>query len=211
MPAIVNVAGSAFDFGRVIFAVLQSCEHQRRSFSAEEAPVQLVDVARAKLAEIRESYVEAKGSESYWKQLEHEIFVTVLPQYIPKAIAQTKRENGDYGLWRGGDMPARFVMFLVALLIGVAIIEAPFIPIFEQAFAFFLAACGWFYPEIKRWTYESRHSRLLNRLIVGGEEYQKNTDIHYLSDRALNELFEGDASPESNNAARRTTQETASH
>jgi hypothetical protein len=207
---MLNVAGSNFDFGRVIFAVLQECEHRRRGFT-DDAREKLSDVAAAKLAEIHESYVEAKGSVSYWQQLEHEIFATVMPQYIPAAIAQSERERTDYGLWRGGDIPARFVMFLCALLLGVVIIKAPFIPIFEQAFAFFLAFCGWFYPEIKRWTFESRHSRLLNRLIVGGEAYQKNTDIHYLSDRALNEVFDSEGleeavEPEKSPAAQRTGQ-----
>lgn len=51
-------SGSSFDYGNVIFAVLQDCEHRRRSFSEEKTAEGITECAREKLARIRQSYFE---------------------------------------------------------------------------------------------------------------------------------------------------------
>ncbi len=70
-------------------------------------------------------------------------------------------------------------------MLGGLIIAAPFIPIWEDAFAFLLAVVGFLYPEIKQLVFDFRHSRLLNRLIVQAEKYQSDARIHYVSDSQL--------------------------
>lgn len=182
---MLNLAGPTYDFGNVLFAVLQECEHQRRGFSAEEAPERLKDVARRKLAEIRESYEECGGTEGYWRDLEREVMETTLPEYIPAAIEQSRLEKSGYGLWRGGDPAARALFGLIGLVIGGLIIAAPFIPIWEDAFAFALAAAGFLYPEVVQTYFNYRHSRLLNRLIARAERYQYNSRIHYTSNARM--------------------------
>jgi hypothetical protein len=184
---MLNLAGSSYDFGNVLFAVLQECEHKRRALLPNEAEARLREIARAKLAEIHESYVELGGAEGYWQELEREVIETTLPQYIPAAVEQTRMEQANYDLWRHGDPAARFLFGLLGLILGGLIIKAPFIPIFEDTFAFLLAAAGFLYPEIKRTYFDFRHSRTLNRLIVQGEKYQKNQRLHYMSDARLQE------------------------
>jgi hypothetical protein len=76
---------------------------------------------------------------------------------------------------------------LLGLLIGALIIAIPWIPIFEDAFAFILAAAGFLYPEIKKTVFDYRHARLLNRLIVQAEKYQKDQRLHYVSEARLTE------------------------
>ena len=186
---MLNVAGSSYDFGSVIFAVLQECEHRRAGFVDAEAANHLRQVASEKLSEIRQSYREAGGTESYWDALSREITETVLPQYIPAAIEQTKRERTNYGLWRGGDIIARASFALIGLAIDGLLLRATFIPWPVRGAAMILALFGWFYPEVKRATSDYRHSRLLNRLINDGEKYQKNEKIHYLSSAQLEDAF----------------------
>lgn len=184
---MINLAGSSYDYGNVLFAVLQECEHQRRGLLPNEAEERLREIAKKKLSEIRVSYAEYGGTPSYWRLLENEVMETALPQYIPSAIEQTRLEKTNYGLWRQGDPVARAVFGLTGLLIGSLIVLAPFIPIWGDAFVFFLAAAFFFYPEIKKGVYDVRHSRLLNRLIVEAEKYQKNERIHYVSEAQMEE------------------------
>ena len=184
---MLNLAGSSYDFGNVLFAVLQDCEHKRRALLPNEAEARLREIARAKLAEIHERYVELAGAEGYWQELEREVIETTLPQYIPAAVEQPRMEQANYDLWRHGDPAARFLFGLLGLILGGLIIKAPFIPIFEDTFAFLLAAAGFLYPEIKRTYFDFRHSRTLNRLIVQGEKYQKNQRLHYMSEARMQE------------------------
>ena len=183
--SLLNLAGSSYDFGNVLFAVLQECEHQRRALLPNEAAARLREIARRKLAEVRESYEEAGGTEPYWQALEREVLETALPQYVEAAAEQTRLEKNQYDLWRKGDPVARAAFGIGALVLGGLIIAAPFIPIWEDAFAFLLAVVGFLYPEIKQLVFDFRHSRLLNRLIVQAEKYQTDARIHYVSDSRL--------------------------
>ena len=202
---MLNVAGSSFDFGNVLFAVLQECEHVRRGLLPNEAQGRLMEAARRRLAEIRESYVENGGTPSYWEELEREVLETSLPAYIPEAIEQTRLEKSGYDVWRRGDATARVLFALAGLVLGGLIIKAPFIPIWEDAFAFILAVGGLLYPEVKQLVADFRHSRLLNRTIAEAEKYQKNARIHYVSEarleKELNALGKVEQTPEAGEEA----------
>ncbi|HJX28199.1 MAG TPA: hypothetical protein VJ885_09820 [Thermoanaerobaculia bacterium] len=182
---MLNVAGSSFDFANVLFAVIQECEHVRRGLLPNEAQGRLIEAARRKLGEVRESYVECGGTPGYWEALEREVLETSLPAYIPEAIEQTRLEKSGYDVWRRGDATARLLFALGGLLLGALIIAAPFIPIVEDAFAFVLALGGFLYPEVKQLVADFRHSRFLNRMVAEAEAYQKNARIHYVSEARL--------------------------
>jgi hypothetical protein len=181
---MLNIAGPSFDFGNVLFAVLQECEHVRRGLLPNEAHGRLLEAARRKLAEIRESFQENGGTPGYWEELEREVLETSLPAYIPEAIEQTRLEKSGYDVWRRGDATARVVFALAGLVLGGLIIKAPFIPIWEDAFAFVLAVGGLLYPEVKQLVADFRHSRLLNRMIAQAEKYQSSR-THYVSEARL--------------------------
>src|SRR5687767_4658899 len=108
-----NLAGSAFDFGNVIFAVLQECEHRRRGFSDESL----------------EADFEAEGSKGYWTLLEREILQTVMPQYVRQAAKQNRLERNQYDAWRGGDLASRAALAIGGLAVGWVIWKVPFTPI----------------------------------------------------------------------------------
>jgi hypothetical protein len=183
---MLNLAGREYDFGPVLFAVLQECEHRRRSLPPDdaEAASRLAAIARQKLAEIEPCYREAGGVPAYWHELASEVIDTALPQYARAAAAQTRLEQASYGLWRQGDPVSRLLLGLAGLTAGGLIVKAPFIPIFENAFAFALAAAAFLYPEIKRLFHDWRYSRLLNRLVAQAESYQ-HRQLPYLSEAGL--------------------------
>ena len=182
---MLNVAGPSFDFGNVLFAVLQECEHVRRGLSPDDARERLLEAARRKLAEIRESYAEHGGTPGYWEELEREVLETSLPAYIPEAIEQTRLEKSGYGVWRRGDAVSRIAFTLAGLALAWLIIKSPFIWIAEDILAGLLAVGGLLFPEIMQLVSDFRHSRFLNRMIVDAEKYQKNARIHYVSEARL--------------------------
>jgi hypothetical protein len=178
---MLNIAGPEYDYAQVVFAVLQECEHRRRSFDDDEFESRTLECAREKLASVKKAYDEFSGSATYWDGLQKEVMSVVVPQYIVSAREITQRERRGFGVWRNGDVLARAVFALIGLTIGGIIIELPFIPIFERMFAFALTFLGFIYPELVRFMYERRHTRALNRLITTSAKYQENARIQYMT------------------------------
>jgi hypothetical protein len=212
---MLNLAGHSFDFGQVLFAVLTECEHRRRSLAPEAAAEKLFEAAREKLKEIHESYAECGGTEDYFAELTREILETTLPEYVPRAVEQTRLEREGYDLWRSGDPVARAAFGLLGLILGGLLVALPFVPIFEDSFAFLLALAGFLFPEVTQLFYDRRHSWFLNRMIKDAESYQTDRRVHYLSsarfNQALSTMFEsgqGNAEEAKSAAATAETSDT---
>lgn len=186
---MLNIAGPEYDFGNVVYVTLQECEHRRRGFEDDELDDALMDVARAKLAKIKQAYDEFGGSPGYWADLENEVLQTAMPQYLAAAREMNAQERSSFGVWRGGDPLARFVFALTGIVISLFLLAVPFLRTFEVMFALLLAAGGALYPEIKRFTHERRHFRALNRLVADAAAYQQNARLHYMTHREIRESF----------------------
>jgi hypothetical protein len=184
---MLNLAGADYDFGHVLYVVLEECEHVRRSADADPAlaATYLRDAATSKLAEIETVYRECGGTTPYWGELNHEILDTALPQYTPVAIEKNRLERASYDLWRGGDPVARLALGLGGLTLGGIMVKLPFIPIWEDGFAFLLATASFLYPDLKRFYYDHRHARFLNRLIVSADRYQNDRQLHVVTNAEL--------------------------
>jgi hypothetical protein len=187
--SVLNIAGPEYDFGSVVFVVLGECEHRRRGFDRDELEFQLMKAAREKLKKIKAAYDEFGGSPAYWKALEHEVLETALPQYIEAAEKMNELERNSFGIWRDGDPAARTVFGIGGLIVGGLVKALPFVPSIENIFVFALAGAGFLYPELKRYTYERRHFRTLNRLVMDAEAYQKNAKLHYMTTTDIRESF----------------------
>jgi len=187
---MLNIAGSEYDYAQVVYVVLQECEHRRRSFEDASFDEEVRSCAAEKLAEIKATYDECSGSASYWEALEKEVDDVVLPQYIAAARSMTESERDNFAIWRGGDLGARFAFALAGLFIGSVIIALPFIPIFEDMFAFALTAAGFLYPDLKRFMFERRYTKVLNRLVADSARYQENSRLHYMTTQDIQKAFE---------------------
>lgn len=186
---VLNIAGPEFDFAHVVHAVLEECEHRRRSFEESDFEEEAMRCAREKLSQVRAAYDEFGGSASYWIALEKEVVETVMPQYSAAALQITQLERSSWGVFRGGDIGARLLFALGGLVIGSIIIAMPFIPIFEDTFAFILTFAGFFYPDLKRYWYERAWSRVLNRLVRDAAHYQEAGDLHYMTRESIRDAF----------------------
>ena len=186
---MLNIAGPEYDFGNVVFAVLQECEHRRRGFDEQELDQQLIATARKKLAKIKAAYDEFGGSPAYWEALETEVLNTAMPQYMVAAREMNVLERGKWGVWRGGDPAARIAFALLGVLIALMLFVVPFVRMFEAAFIVAFATTGFFFPDIKRFTHERRHTKLLNRLVADAAAYQQNAKLHYMTTTDIRESF----------------------
>ena len=186
---MLNIAGPEYDFAHVVFAVLEECEHRRRSYERDQLEIMLTMDAKAKLKQIKEAYDEFGGSASYWTELEREVLSTALPQYIDAARKMHELERSSFGVWRDGDPAARGIYALGGLLIGGLVKKLPFVPTVENMFVLALAVAGAVYPEIKRYTHERRHAKMLNRLVEEAGAYQRNAKLHYMTTTKIRESF----------------------
>jgi hypothetical protein len=187
---MLNIAGPEYDYAQVVYVVLQECEHRRRGFNDAEFDADVRAAAHEKLAEVKAAYDEFGGSVAYWEALEKEVEDVVLPQYIAAARDMNEAERNAFGIWRGGDVAARFAFALAGLLIGSIIIALPFVPIFEDMFAFALTFAGFVYPDIKRFFAERAHTHVLNRLVDDSARYQENARLHYMTSDDIQKAFE---------------------
>jgi hypothetical protein len=178
---MLNTAGWEYDYAQVVYAVLQECEHYRRSVEDEHFQRDIKKIARDKLARIKAAYDEVGGTPDYWSTLEKEVIDAALPQYAEAAETMNELERTHFGVWRGGDVAARALFALGGLLVGSIIIALPFVPIFEDMFAFALTAACFLYPDLKRYMMERRHSKLLNRLVIDSARYQEAMRIRYMT------------------------------
>jgi hypothetical protein len=187
---MLNIAGPEYDYAQVVYAVLQECEHHRRSFEEGTFDAEVRTCANEKLAEVKAAYDEFGGSAVYWETLEKEVDEVVLPQYVAAARDMSELESNHFNIWRDGDLSARFVFALMGLIIGSIIIALPFIPIFEEMFAFALTAVGFLYPDLKRFMTERRYMKVLNRLVTDSAAYQENSRLHYMTTHDIQKAFE---------------------
>jgi len=186
---MLNIAGPEYDFGSVVYAVLQDCEHRRRAFEDDHFEKSVKVCATQKLAQVKKAYDEFGGSAVYWEALEKEVLETVVPQYVDPAQEITQLERSGFGVWRGGELSARLIFALIGLVVGSIIVAIPWIPIFETMFAFALTVGGFMYPDLKRYTYERRYARKLNKLITDSDRYQSEAGLHYITATDIERSF----------------------
>jgi hypothetical protein len=184
-----NYAGSEYDFGSVVHAVLMDCEYRRRALEPEQVESALRASAREKVDRIGEAYAATGGGEGYWLDLQHEVLETAVPRYLRTAVDQTRNERTGYGVWRRGDLLARLAFGLIGLTIGGIIVALPFIPIFEDAFAFALAACSFLYPDIRRILTDWRYAREMNAIVVDAQKYQAQLASRYVPPAVLEDVL----------------------
>ena len=186
---MLNTAGSKYDYVPVVYEVLQECEHRRRAISGH-FDAEIKACAREKLAQIKAAYDEVGGPAKYWKELEKEVLHVIVPQYAEAAARFTQLERTDFGVWRGGDLAARALFALGGLLVGSIIIALPFVPIFEEMFAFALAVGGFLYPDLKRWMHQRRYAKELNRILAETAKYEERQPMRYMTDSDFEEALE---------------------
>ena len=84
---------------------------------------------RSELDELRARFLDLFDDKPHWEKVERNLLEVCFPRYLALAEKQTRLEQKDYGLWRGGDLLARLTYAAVGLVVGLFLVKAPFIPI----------------------------------------------------------------------------------
>ncbi len=151
-----------FSAQEVTLQVLDRLERRRAQLAADDALV-TAEVDEA-LAVVEKSYREAELPQVYFEALKKEISGVVPGAWRALAQPFTRREAGEHGLWRGGDVIARVTYVFVALVVGGLMVWAPFIPIWEKWFPFVLAASAWWLPDAQVAWQRRRYARALGEI-----------------------------------------------
>jgi len=160
----------------VAMQVIEHLERRRPAIAGDPEAIK-TEVDHA-LAPVRKAYADVELPRSYLDALATEMTETLPARWRALAEPFTRLEQRGFGLWRGGDVPARLAFVLAGLILGGLIVAAPFIPIWEKWFPFVLAVAAWWLPDLQvRW-HKRRYARDLGALVATLDRAQPALDQH---------------------------------
>jgi hypothetical protein len=101
----------------------------------------------------------------HWQRVRGALDSVLMPRYAALARQELALAAADYHLWRGGDLVARLAFAGVGLLLGVAAVEIPWIPVTEKWVPWVLFLAGPFLPDAQLWFYRKRLERRLQSIV----------------------------------------------
>ncbi len=147
---------------------------------SEKAQDEIRTVFESELAQMKRQFFELFDDAAYWDKVERTLLDVCLPRYCALAQKQTELESRDYGLWRGGDLIARGAYAAAGLLIGIAMVKLPFIPIPQtwDLFAFITMLAGPFVPDVQIWMYKRKHRKRLEAILADMREAEEQLRLY---------------------------------
>lgn len=167
------------EFGALIGELLADLERFRPGLP-EDAPPAAVQAAlsaraRLRLAELHREYrVDDRPEESdpesaaQLQLYQREVEQILLPRYAVLCQRQNALERNRSTAWRGPDLYNRLTYAVIFFAIGVLVVWAPFIPLWDKwipfAFALLAPLCTPWLPDLYRILLRSRHQMELELL-----------------------------------------------
>ena len=145
-----------------------------------DSPLKLKEAFDAELIEMRRRFFELFDDRGYWDRLERGLVDTCLPRYLVVAEKQTQLEAREYGVWRGGDLIARATFAVAGLVVGIVMVEVPYIPIPESWKLFSLATmlAAPFIPEAQVWWHKRRYRKALAAVVKDMKEAEDHLKLY---------------------------------
>jgi len=158
------------EFGILIGELLADLERFRPGLPAAaslaELQAALAARARLRLAELyREYQVDERGDDpgaaAQLQLYQREVEQILLPRYANLCLRQNALERDRSTAWRGADLYNRLTYAAIFFVIGVLVVWAPFIPLWDKwipfAFALLAPLCTPWLPDLYRVLLRSRH------------------------------------------------------
>ncbi len=101
----------------------------------------------------------------YWQRVRAALDDILLPRYARAATEEIALAKRDYGVWRGGDLVARAAFAVAGFMLGIIVVEVPYIPIYEKWFPAVLLVGGPLFPDVVFWWYRRRYRKKLDELV----------------------------------------------
>lgn len=172
-----------FSARQVTADVLAHLERRRPAIVHDDEAIR--SEVRAALEPVRREYGELDLPVRYLDALERELVATVPARWRQCAEPFTAEEAQGFGLWRKGDVFARLAYLAIGGAIGLFILKAPFIPIWEKWLPFAMAAAAWWLPDIQTGFHRRRYARQLGEIVLQMEQAQRQIERQVTTEDVL--------------------------
>ncbi len=165
VPTEVAASGSGSDGATRFFTELYEAECPRlREIIRQEEPL-LTDAGRA----------------GFFRKVDDLVRNVVLPAYVRLALPYTARERNDFYFFPAPfHLAERILWGLGGILLGVLVIEAPFIPLWSKEWIFPAMVAGLLFPNLRRFLSMRRFERELNQQVGRADREIARIDTAYL-------------------------------
>ncbi len=131
-----------------------------------EVEAQLRAASEAELQQIEQQAKDLDSYEAdYFQRLRRVIDEILLPRYAAIAREEIALAKRDYGIWRGGDLVARATFAAAGFILGIIVVEVPYIPITAKWFPALTLIAGPVFPDVVMWWYRRRLRKKLDTLV----------------------------------------------
>lgn len=120
----------------------------------------------------------------YWQRVRRVVDDILLPRYAKAVTEQLALEKREYGLWRGGDLVARGIYGVAGFILGIIIVEVPYIPIYAKWFPAVTLLAGPLLPDAVVGVHRLRYKLKLSGIVRDLGKVTKTLDTY----RPLSEL-----------------------
>jgi hypothetical protein len=186
-PAVRNSALDGF-----VDSLLQTFENSRPGLTGEmlaEGEVEgfFRDLYEKELRPLREKiahlgHLSADEQEELFQRVDDRIRKVVLPAYARLAAGFTPSERNDFYLTpEAVHGVERLAWAVVGVVLGVLVVEAPFIPLWSKEWVLVFGIGGFVFPTVRRYFALRRYQHQLNDLVTRTDDEIWRLDLGYLT------------------------------
>lgn len=163
------------EFGVLIKSLLEDLERTRRAWSKDESEegikTQIQKRICARLPELLQEFfpddLQISNQINLYQREMEQLFI---PRYARIAKEQNQVENLSTKPWQGNDLYNRIFYAGFFVLVGIFVVWAPFIPLWDKSIPFFLGAVAFFIspflPNLYQNFLQKQHKRKLAELFT---------------------------------------------
>lgn len=148
--------------------LLEAFERRRPALAqwTPEVEAALRHEAEEELVQMERQLKELGVDDSkYWHRVRAVVEDILLPRYAAVAREEIALAKREYGIWRGGDLVARGAFAVAGLVLGIFVVELPYIPVYEKWFPALLLIGGPMFPDAAMWWYRRRFQKKLDGIV----------------------------------------------
>jgi hypothetical protein len=133
-----------------------------------------------RLRDTLRQFVAPESAGSLWEEIDELVRTVVVPGYTRLAAKFTPRERNDFYLVDRLHGLERLMWAGVAIVLGVLVIRAPFIPLWSKEWLLPFMIGGLLFPEVRRFLAVREYEARLNQLVDRADREVARLDYSYL-------------------------------
>jgi hypothetical protein len=125
---------------------------------------ELQQTFRAELQLLKPRFLELFDDPKHWAHVERTMIDVCFPRYAAEAKRFSELEQRDFGLWRGGDLVARFGYLLAGVAMGFVALRILRMPAAVDATLFLVAIGAPFWPDAQVGFHKRRYAKRIRHI-----------------------------------------------